>query len=164
LEVALLEGKVLLSSATRHDPPPRAVPCSGGHLLDLNGRITGYLTRVGSTLQMVSATGRLEDFGKTRATGTFTLTPEGMISSGQIVLRSRMGSLDLTLVKTRRSPLRRNGPFDLRLATGHGTGVYARHCGKGSVLVALHPKRSHFVATLTTIRPVLLLPPGLPFI
>jgi hypothetical protein len=163
LEVTLLEGKLLLSSATGHDPPPHAVQCSEGHLLDLNGRISGYLTPVGSTLQMVSTKGSLEDYGRVKVTGTFTRTPDGMIRSGQMVLSSRAGSLDLTLLGTGRSPRRRNGPLNLQLATGHATGVYAHHCSKGSVLVALHPKRSHFVATVTTItHPVILLPPLLP--
>jgi hypothetical protein len=112
---------------------------------------------------MVSTTGSLEDYGRVKARGTFTRTPDGMISSGQIVLTSRAGSLDHTLLGTGRSPWRRNGPFYFQLATGHATGVYAHHCSKGSVLVALHAKRSHFVATLTTItHPVILLPPLLP--
>jgi hypothetical protein len=162
LEVTLLEDKMLLSSATGHESPPHAVPFVGKQFLNPNGRITGYLTPVGSTLQIVSATGSLEHYGRVKATGTFTLTPEGMISSGQIVLSSRTGSLNVTLTEARRSPLHRNGPDNLRLATDHGTGVYANHRSEGSVIVALHANRSHFVVTLTTTTPVIFLAPEFP--
>jgi hypothetical protein len=162
LEVTLLEGKMLLSSATGHDVPAHAAQCSGAHFMDLNGKITGYFTPVGSTLQLVSTAGNLEEFGRVKATGAFTLKPNRMIRSGQIVLSTPGGSLDLKLVETNRSPLRRNGPFTLRLTTGHGTGRHAHHCSEGSVVVALHEKRSHFVAMLTTTTPVVFLPPGWP--
>jgi hypothetical protein len=162
LEVTLLEGKMLLSSTAGHDAPVHAAQCGGAHFMDLNGTITGYFTPVGSRLQLVSTMGSLEELGRVKATGTFSLKPNRTIRSGQIVLSTPGGSLDLKLVETNRSPLRRNGPFTLRLTTGHGTGRHAHHCSEGSVVVALHGKRSHFVATLTTTTPGFLLPPGWP--
>jgi hypothetical protein len=164
LEVTLLEGKLLLSPATVHDSLPHAVPCIGNHFLNLNGRIAGYLTPVGSTLQIVLAAGRLQDYGKANASGTFTLTPESKISSGQIVLSSRAGSINLAFVETKRSPLRQSGQPDLRLAAGHGTGAFANHCSNGSVHVALHANRSHFVAELMTTTQVRFLPAGYPLL
>jgi hypothetical protein len=38
LEVALLEGKVLLSSAIGRDSPPHAVPCAGKHFINLSSK------------------------------------------------------------------------------------------------------------------------------
>jgi hypothetical protein len=163
LEVTLLEDKMLLSPARGHDALAHVAPCGGPHFIDLNGMITGYFTHAGSTLQLVSTTGSLEEFGRAKATGTFTLKANGMISSGRIVLSTRGGSLDLELVPTNRSHVRRNGPFTLRLTTGRVKGRHAHHCSKGSVLVALHEKRSHFVATLTNITPVVFLPPVFSF-
>jgi hypothetical protein len=57
LEVALLEGKILLSSATGHDAPAHAAQCGAAHFIDLNGKITGNLIPVASSLQMGSSTG-----------------------------------------------------------------------------------------------------------
>jgi hypothetical protein len=74
LEVALLEEKLLLSSSRVLDSLPHTAPCIGHRLLDLNGRITGYLTLVGSSLEIVSAGGWLEAYGKAKASGTFSLT------------------------------------------------------------------------------------------
>jgi hypothetical protein len=146
----LLEGKVLLSSATGHDSLPQAMQCLYKHLIELNGRIEGSLASVGSTLQIVSSTGSVQDYGRVKATGSFTLTPAGMIGSGRIVLISPHGRLNLALVENTHSPVGRNGQSNHRYTIGHGTYHYAGHCSSGSVRVALHANRSHFVATLRT--------------
>ena len=150
LEVTVLEGKVLLSSATGHDSLSQTNQCLYKHMLDLNGRIEGSLASVGSTLQIVSSSGSVRDYGGVKATGTFTLTPAERIGSGRIVLISPHGRLNLTLVENSRSPVGRNGQSNLRYTIGHGTYHYAGHCSSGSVRVALHANRSHFVATLRT--------------
>jgi hypothetical protein len=151
LELSLLEGRILLSSATGHHSAPQVIPCFGKHLLNLDGRIGGNLTSVGSSLQIVSSTGSVQDYGRVNATGAFTLTPAGMISSGQIVLHSPHGRLSLTLVENERSPVGRNGQFNLRYTVGHGTNHYSGHCSSGSVRVALDANRSNFVATVGTV-------------
>jgi hypothetical protein len=159
LEVVLLEGKVLLSSATGGGSPPQAIACFGRHLLNLDGRIEGDLTPVGSTLQMVSTAGSVHDYGRVQAAGTFTLTSEGVISSGRIVLSSGSGSLILTLVESQSSPMGRNGRLKLQFATGHGTGVYANHCSSGSALVSMDAKRSHLVVSFHTVATPIHSPP-----
>jgi hypothetical protein len=146
-----LEGKLLLSSAIGHDSSPRPARCPDAHFIDLNGSIKGFLTPAGSTVQIVSSTGNLEAYGKVKATGSFAITPSGTISAGQMGLSGRAGSIELTLVATKRWHFHRNNLFALNLTTGQGTGRFAHHCSKGSVLVAVHEKRSHFVASLTTV-------------
>ena len=151
LGVTSLEGRWLLSTATGHASHPPS-PCFGKHLLDLKGGLAGNLAMDGSTLRLTSTAGRVHDYGKVQATGTFTLASGGQVSAGVIVLSGRAGNLDLTLAKSGHSTLERDGALNLRFTTGHGTGLYANHCSLGSVAVALHANRSHFVATLGSAR------------
>jgi hypothetical protein len=150
LDVTLLEGKVLSSSLDGHDSLPQAIQCLYKHMLDLNGRIEGSVASAGSTLQIVSSAGSVQDYGRVKAKGTFTFTPSGTINSGRIELISPHGRLNLTLMENSRWPVGRNGQSNLRYTIGRGTYHYGGHCSSGSVRVALNADRSHFVATLRT--------------
>ena len=155
LEVAPLEEKLLLSTATARPPVPNltieAPPPRPTFFVD--GTLRGRFEVGGSVITVTKASGTLRSTGGVKATGNLTIDANCRVESGFLLLANRKGSLSVTFAQDTHRPFAADGRLRLHFLAVHGTGAYDSVRIHGVILARFSQQRGTFVATIRTANP-----------